>query len=350
MIEIRHDVSGAVLVSGETAKWAVEHAIEMNLSLDGADFKAMDLAGANLGYGKFHDACFVGANLAGASLADADLSGADFYGADLTGANLARADLTGARLEGTTLVGADLTEAMAHGVCGEDANFTGAKLVRAEFGDADIDRSVFVDADCTGVRFAVTWFTGARFSPGAFGAMDLTEVRGDFMEILDMMPEAVAGLLGTLRDLSVDAFVAEIAERCGSSAELFGIRECGDWAAAAFLTSVRRSDNDEPVELIEQWTVAWQDEQRRGWLVDLNNFIHGREDELGSRITIEDIEAGSLGVARSVREEGQVVTMVNVAKAIQEPGFDSEDRATLARLLGKMQNRLVGASSAGLKE
>jgi uncharacterized protein YjbI with pentapeptide repeats len=95
MIQIKRWTDGAVLFElnesngfkdGMGIRDAVEAAIELDVSLSGADLR--------------------GACLSGAYLRGADLSGAYLRGADLSGANLSRADLSGADLSGADLSGA----------------------------------------------------------------------------------------------------------------------------------------------------------------------------------------------------------------------------------------------------
>ena len=93
-IEIRHHITGNLLLGGEYED--IRECLEKNrdVILEYADLKGADLGGADLG--------------------GADLRGADLKGADLKGANLTEADLKGANLRGADLGGADLGGALRY--------------------------------------------------------------------------------------------------------------------------------------------------------------------------------------------------------------------------------------------
>jgi hypothetical protein len=103
MIEIKHKVSGKVLLTVECG------------TLSGANLSGANLSGANLYGANLSGAGLSRANLSGADLSGADLSGANLSGANLSGANLSRANLSRANLSGADLSGADLSGANLSG-------------------------------------------------------------------------------------------------------------------------------------------------------------------------------------------------------------------------------------------
>jgi hypothetical protein len=94
----------------------------------------------------------VGADLSGAALADFDLGEAD-----LTNADLSDADLTAASLDGATLDGADLTSAKLLEVEVKAASFQGAALDEAQVG------GTFADCNFSGTSWDGALVRGARF-------------------------------------------------------------------------------------------------------------------------------------------------------------------------------------------
>ena len=92
-IEIKHKITGKVLLSGAYA--SITDCLDKNRD---ADLRDADLSGADLRYANLRDA-----DLEGAYLRDADLSDADLRDADLSGADLRDADLSGAYLSGAGL-------------------------------------------------------------------------------------------------------------------------------------------------------------------------------------------------------------------------------------------------------
>lgn len=92
----------------------VEEAVEKSVSLDGADFRKVNLSRANLSGIKASGACFWGADLSGADLSKANLSNSDMRSANLSNvcfetANLYKSNLAGASLSKAIIDGANLS-------------------------------------------------------------------------------------------------------------------------------------------------------------------------------------------------------------------------------------------------
>lgn len=81
----------------------------------GAEFKRLDLSGANLADADLRRSHFAACDLRQASFAGASLAGARFIGCDLTAASFSDADLRGAALDGVKLDGARFDGARALG-------------------------------------------------------------------------------------------------------------------------------------------------------------------------------------------------------------------------------------------
>lgn len=81
-------------------------------TLDCADLRGANLAGADLAQANLGRSDLRGANLTGANLTQANLWIADLRGADLTGADLTQANLSGADLRGATLDGVSAVQAL----------------------------------------------------------------------------------------------------------------------------------------------------------------------------------------------------------------------------------------------
>jgi hypothetical protein len=108
-----------------------------------ADFRAVDLHGADLNQADFRGADLRGADLSGADLRGANFAGvrllrADLRGAALHGANLSRAELDGANFNKVTLNGADLSGAYLRAATLRSADLTGADLSEAHLEETDL--------------------------------------------------------------------------------------------------------------------------------------------------------------------------------------------------------------------
>ena len=128
------DISSEVLkeIIAEHEKWVTTNQKEgkaaqlINANLKQADFRKVNLAGANFQGANLHKATlkesnFQGANFQGALLTDADLQRSSFEGADLSLANLEGAYIQTAIFNNADLQGANLSETMCQGT-----NFIGA--------------------------------------------------------------------------------------------------------------------------------------------------------------------------------------------------------------------------------
>jgi len=104
-VEIKHRVTGKILLCGEYE--SVKECLEKNV---GADLGGADLEGANLEGVYLGGAYLEGADLVGAYLVGANLVGADLVGANLGGVYLGRANLGGANLGGAYYNGEKLTK------------------------------------------------------------------------------------------------------------------------------------------------------------------------------------------------------------------------------------------------
>ncbi len=178
------------------------------LDLTGLNFKQARLVGANLYGADLRNASLKGANLEGAKLDNALLTHTDFSGANLKGAtlltvaafatlepdrndapNFETANLSGAhiaaRLDGANFRNADLTDARMGLLIAtwgsyrpravfNGADFTGAKLVRADLHKGVFQFTRFSGADFTGAKLADCDFTKADLTSANFSGADIT--------------------------------------------------------------------------------------------------------------------------------------------------------------------------------
>ena len=178
------------------------------LDLAGLNFKQARLAGANLYGSDLNRASFKGVNLEGAKLDNTIVTRSDFSGANLKGATLLSvtafaslepdrtdapsfesANLSGAhiaaRLDGANFRNADLTEArigLLSATWGSyrpravfnGADFSGAKLVRADLHKGVFQFTRFVSADFTGAMLSDCDFTKANLTGANFSGADIS--------------------------------------------------------------------------------------------------------------------------------------------------------------------------------
>ena len=140
-----YSLSRKILFNGpqKTLRRAVEAAISLKISLNGAD-----LRGANLRYAKLDEAVLAGACLWGADLSHADLSGAtcaqaDFRASCLIETCMAESDFSGTDFKGARFGRTILTESRF-----DDAAFSCPSLFSCDLSQA------------TGLERAVYWHLG----------------------------------------------------------------------------------------------------------------------------------------------------------------------------------------------
>ena len=177
------------------------------LDLAGLDFKQARLAGANLYGADLNRASLKGANLEGAKLDNAIVTRSDFSSANLKGAtllsvtafatlepdrtdapNFENANLRGAhiaaRLDGANFRNADLSEARIGLLIAtwgsyrpravfNGADFTSAKLVRADLHKGVFQFTKFLGADLTGAKLVDCDFTKADLTGANFAGADI---------------------------------------------------------------------------------------------------------------------------------------------------------------------------------
>ncbi len=166
-------------------------------NVDGVDFSEANLEGAKFSRTNLCNCTFNGANLDGADLSMASIGNTDFKGASLRGANLSY-------IKGDCPVGDDeyVDEHLAmyphlspvHGSRGgysfDDADFTGALLVKAGLNGGTFCRADFTDACLTGAELIETDFSEsvldrARFDKAYFCHSKIIDAKGrsvDFSE------------------------------------------------------------------------------------------------------------------------------------------------------------------------
>lgn len=184
-IEIK-DINGVVLfvhtAENNSIEITVEEAVKKNVNLfganltnaklKGANFEGADLEGANLVGANFEGANMKGANLKsanlryatleGVNLEGANLKGAFLYWADLERANLKGAHLRYATLEGANLKGTNLRVANLYWADLEGASLEGASLEGAYFMHADLKSTNFCRANLAGANFEGANFEGSN--------------------------------------------------------------------------------------------------------------------------------------------------------------------------------------------
>jgi uncharacterized protein YjbI with pentapeptide repeats len=121
----------------------------------------------------FREANLRGMNAIGADLTKADLRLAKLVNANLSGADLAGANIRYATLDFADLQGAKLVDAILGHSYLRSANLRSADLRGADLAGADL-----VGANLNGAILKASKFERARLSSTAFGACDLSEVRG----------------------------------------------------------------------------------------------------------------------------------------------------------------------------
>jgi uncharacterized protein YjbI with pentapeptide repeats len=173
---------GAILTKAELQRANLRRANLGKANLNAARLIEVDLVGANLG----------GADLREAILIKADLTGADLTGARLYGANLKDADLRGARLNWANLNGANVCDADLSRADLSDADLSGAKLIGANLSRADFTGANLAWADLSGVDLARAILSGtkihkAKISDSSVYAINVWDLRGEFMEQKDLV-------------------------------------------------------------------------------------------------------------------------------------------------------------------
>ena len=163
-----------------------------NAILRAASLNGADLSGSNLDGAVLSQAWMIGADLSGASLVGAELfqtqlGKANLSDADFTNARTA-ADFTKANLSRTVFRGADFSADMRNqsmglmrGVLksakGADADFTGARMSRADLEFAKLPGANFTDADMSMATVGGADLSGATLTGADFSDADLTATR-----------------------------------------------------------------------------------------------------------------------------------------------------------------------------
>lgn len=206
------NLTGADLTGAQLEKADLTGATLTEAKLEGANLLQADLSGVVATKAVFSGAqapkaIFAGANLEGALfvktlLAGADLSRTVLTGAKFGGAILTKAALSGAKAEAAEFSGADLTG--AYGDAGADfqkalfvksvapqsiwessaldgADFTGAILLRANFGSASLKKATFDGVDASNATFRkagmlLAHAMQANFFEASFEKADLSGV------------------------------------------------------------------------------------------------------------------------------------------------------------------------------
>ena len=223
------DLAGPAMTEAETTRAAVEAALAAatpgapasfeRARLNGLDLAGLDFGGANLRAARLNGASLAGARLDGAELGQAWLLGADLEGASLRGATLFQTQLGGANLRGADLTGArlaadftraDLTGAvlrdadfsadmrnqsmgLMRGVLSnataDGADFSGARMMRADLEFGSFRGARFTDADLSMATLGGADLTGADVAGARFDGADLTSAR-----LIDLEGADSAGL------------------------------------------------------------------------------------------------------------------------------------------------------------
>lgn len=179
------DLSGVILRDADLTKAKLVKTNLKGAQLSGAKLAGADLSGAVLERADLTKATLTGAKLEGAMLAMADLSGASAAGAGFAGAQAPKSFFTGANLEGAAFGKALLAEADFSGATVTGAKFGGAALSKASFASAKGEGADFTEADftetilCQGAQFRKAVFAGVTgpqsvWIDSAFDGADFT--------------------------------------------------------------------------------------------------------------------------------------------------------------------------------
>ena len=136
-------------------------------NLVGAEFDAVDLAGADLRGLDLRDASFAGAHLAGVDLSGADLRSATFVKANLTGADLRQARLDGIILYQANLTGANLS--------GQDLAAVNRRLAH-NLEELRLDQADLSHTRLTKLKLRGSSLVGANLRGADLRQTDLSEV------------------------------------------------------------------------------------------------------------------------------------------------------------------------------
>ena len=185
-IEIK-DINGVVLFTHTAENNSIEITIEeavkknvnlfeanlANAKLKGANFEGVNLKGAYLYWADLEGANLVGANFEGANLEGANLKGANLRYATLEGVNLEGANMKGAFLYWADLERANLKDANLRYTTLEGANLKGtnlrvANLYWADLEGASLEGASLEGANLKGAYFFDTNLKGARFKDNNF--------------------------------------------------------------------------------------------------------------------------------------------------------------------------------------
>jgi uncharacterized protein YjbI with pentapeptide repeats len=179
-------------------------------------------------------------------LSEANLRSADLRSADLIRANLKEANLNGANLSGANLTEAELDRAFLH-----EANLNGAKLNWADFKEADLHGANLTQAELYEAKLS-----GANLSGADLHGADLT--RADFFE---------AKLSGA--NLSEAVLIGAVLVRTD--------------LVDAVLTRCR-------IYGISAWDVRLSEGTKQQDLIITQHQREGDEPEVGSEVTVDDLE------------------------------------------------------------
>ena len=142
-LQIAQNTDGTLILRGQ---------VIANQDLSGLDLSGMDLSGADLSGCDLTDACLVAADLTGAKLCGACLDGAEFLDACLH-----QADLTEARGKHVGFARADLRDVNAVGAVLTECSWSEARMEKAIFGGADLQKGRFRDADLALDYHSANW-------------------------------------------------------------------------------------------------------------------------------------------------------------------------------------------------
>lgn len=189
------------------------------LRADGANFSHADLTGVR------GQMLLVGANLEGAILEDTALRESSFREADLRGINFRRADLTRCRLSdariddadftGACLVKADLSRLRLRLARFQDADFTAANLEGCDLEGMELPSAHFATADLTDALLTGSYMPDADFSGACLRNAGLAEISWERANLRGADLRGVSFHLGSTRSGRVGSPIASEGSRTG---------------------------------------------------------------------------------------------------------------------------------------
>lgn len=146
------------VMPNERVRYALEQAVQQQVSLRDAVLDYTRLARVGL----------AGADLEGASFVRAELDKADLSGANICGADFTGATMEGANLSGVNAVGAIFSRAVLN-----EAKCAGANLCSAYFDNVEAYFADFTNADITEACITRADFSGGLFSGAKYDGLTL---------------------------------------------------------------------------------------------------------------------------------------------------------------------------------